>query len=175
MSDTKRTIEEIARDALQRAYIWLDEKGEPPAATVEIMAAEFRAYADALTARAEKAEAEAREAAKHRFECKGRKQSLPEPGECDWPFCDCDKYANKVVDAVSDRAAVATQTEIARLRNEILAELRSTPIELFEGPAMRVGLSIAAKILERGRRLTAREEMNNLSRAMNEWEQENEH
>ena len=36
------------------------------------------------------------------WECAGRKQSLPEPGECDWPVCGCDPHAQKVIDALQE-------------------------------------------------------------------------
>lgn len=34
------------------------------------------------------------------WECAGRKQALPEPGECNWPVCGCDLYANRVLEAL---------------------------------------------------------------------------
>ena len=36
------------------------------------------------------------------WECLGRKQSLPEPGECDWPVCGCDPHADKVIAALQE-------------------------------------------------------------------------
>lgn len=32
------------------------------------------------------------------WECMGRKQSLPDPGECNWPDCGCDPSATKVIE-----------------------------------------------------------------------------
>lgn len=37
------------------------------------------------------------------WECAGRKQSLPEPGECDWPNCGCDPHATKVIGALIEQ------------------------------------------------------------------------
>lgn len=36
------------------------------------------------------------------FQCAGRKQALPEPGECNWPVCGCDPHAEKVIEALQD-------------------------------------------------------------------------
>lgn len=36
-------------------------------------------------------------------ECMGRKQSLPEPGECNWPDCGCDPHATKVIEALLEQ------------------------------------------------------------------------
>lgn len=33
----------------------------------------------------------------------GRKQSLPEPGECSWPDCGCDPHATKVIEALLEQ------------------------------------------------------------------------
>lgn len=33
------------------------------------------------------------------WECVGRKQAYPEPGECDWPGCGCDPNATKVIES----------------------------------------------------------------------------
>jgi hypothetical protein len=37
-------------------------------------------------------------ARKSAWECMGRKQSLPDPGECNWPDCGCDPHATKVIE-----------------------------------------------------------------------------
>jgi hypothetical protein len=37
------------------------------------------------------------------WECAGRKQSLPEPGECNWPDCGCDPHATKVIEALIEQ------------------------------------------------------------------------
>jgi len=34
--------------------------------------------------------------------CAARKQSLPEPADCDWPLCGCDPQAQKVIDALDE-------------------------------------------------------------------------
>lgn len=36
------------------------------------------------------------------WDCIGRKQSLPERGECCWPVCGCDPQANAVIDALEE-------------------------------------------------------------------------
>lgn len=36
------------------------------------------------------------------FQCAGRRQALPEPGECNWPVCGCDPHAEKVIEALQD-------------------------------------------------------------------------
>lgn len=36
------------------------------------------------------------------FECKARESKAPDPQDCDWPFCGCDPYANKVIDAIDE-------------------------------------------------------------------------
>ena len=37
------------------------------------------------------------------WECMGRRQSLPEPGECNWPDCGCDAYATKVIESLLEQ------------------------------------------------------------------------
>jgi hypothetical protein len=37
------------------------------------------------------------------WECMGRKQSLPEPGECNWPDCGCDIHATKVIETLIEQ------------------------------------------------------------------------
>lgn len=44
------------------------------------------------------------------WECAGRKQAQPEPGECDWPVCGCDPRANKVIDALQESGALGVKT-----------------------------------------------------------------
>lgn len=41
------------------------------------------------------------------WECAGRKQTLPEPGECSWPTCGCDPQADKVIEALEESGALA--------------------------------------------------------------------
>lgn len=36
------------------------------------------------------------------FECQARKQSLPEPADCNWPYCGCDEKACNVVEALQE-------------------------------------------------------------------------
>jgi hypothetical protein len=36
------------------------------------------------------------------WQCAARKQALPEPADCNWPFCDCDPYASKVITAIEE-------------------------------------------------------------------------
>lgn len=37
------------------------------------------------------------------WKCMGRKQSLPEPGECNWPDCGCDPHATKVIESLLEQ------------------------------------------------------------------------
>ncbi len=37
------------------------------------------------------------------WDCMGRKQSLPEPGECNWPDCGCDPHATKVIESLVEQ------------------------------------------------------------------------
>lgn len=41
------------------------------------------------------------------WECMGRRQSLPEPGECDWPTCGCDPHADKVITTLLESGHLA--------------------------------------------------------------------
>lgn len=36
------------------------------------------------------------------FKCAARRQSLPEPADCNWPMCGCDPYADKVMEALDE-------------------------------------------------------------------------
>ena len=38
------------------------------------------------------------------WECAGRKQAYPEPGECDWPGCGCDPNATKVIESFLEQS-----------------------------------------------------------------------
>lgn len=40
--------------------------------------------------------------------CAARKQSLPEPDDCDWPVCGCDPYAMRVIDALQESGLLAS-------------------------------------------------------------------
>jgi hypothetical protein len=54
-------------------------------------------------------------------ECAARRQSLPEPGECDWPHCGCDVHAVKVLEALHEEGWRAPADVPALQRdNEIL-------------------------------------------------------
>jgi hypothetical protein len=54
---------------------------------------------------------------KRRFECQARKQALPEPADCDWPFCGCDPYADKVFEALQEcNKTLIDESELAALR-----------------------------------------------------------
>lgn len=37
------------------------------------------------------------------WECMGRKQSLPELGECNWPDCGCDPHATRVIESLLEQ------------------------------------------------------------------------
>ncbi len=43
------------------------------------------------------------------WECMGRKQTLPEPGECHWPDCGCDPYATKVIQSLVEQGIIPSQ------------------------------------------------------------------
>lgn len=43
------------------------------------------------------------------WECMGRKQSLPEPGECNWPDCGCDDRATKVIESLLEQGWLGPQ------------------------------------------------------------------
>lgn len=42
------------------------------------------------------------------FECAARKQTLPEPADCDWPVCSCDPKASKVIEALQESSVLPT-------------------------------------------------------------------
>jgi hypothetical protein len=44
------------------------------------------------------------------WECAGRKQTLPEPGECCWPLCGCDPQADKVIEALQESGDLVVHT-----------------------------------------------------------------
>jgi hypothetical protein len=54
---------------------------------------------DAAVARSQGASGELRQDG---WQCAARKQALPEPADCNWPFCDCDPYASKVITAIEE-------------------------------------------------------------------------
>lgn len=64
-----------------------------------------------------------------------------------------DKETRRIVDA-----------ERARLRNEILIDMPPPTSDANKG--IRVGMSIATRIVERGRKLTATEKLDNLRKAI---------
>ena len=41
------------------------------------------------------------------FECKARKSASDPPQDCDWPFCGCDPYADKVIEAIEESGRLA--------------------------------------------------------------------
>jgi hypothetical protein len=47
------------------------------------------------------------DAAAGRFECEARKSTLPEPQDCDWPFCGCDPYADKVISSLEESGVLS--------------------------------------------------------------------
>jgi ribosomal protein L37AE/L43A len=69
-------------------------------AVLRMSAAQLEAHA------AEQVRAERRE-----FTCAARKQSLPEPADCDWPVCGCDPYADKVIAALEESGALKDQSQ----------------------------------------------------------------
>ena len=50
-------------------------------------------------------------AERREFTCAARKQSLPEPADCDWPVCGCDPYADKVIAALEESGALKDQSQ----------------------------------------------------------------
>lgn len=56
------------------------------------------------------------------WDCGARKQSLPEPADCDWPVCGCDPYANKVMEALEECGSGGTYDEGTRRAFEGLIE-----------------------------------------------------
>ncbi|MCA6114292.1 hypothetical protein J6524_05025 [Bradyrhizobium sp. WSM 1738] len=56
------------------------------------------------------------------FECMGRKQALPEPGECNWPDCGCDPYATKVVESLLEQGWC--DGTVSRQQEDILSLVR---------------------------------------------------
>lgn len=71
---------------------------------------------------------DAAEFAPKQWECAGRKQTLPEPSECNWPVCGCDPYAEKVVISLLDSGAVelAGEDAEAEMRLAIKAWFKCT-------------------------------------------------
>jgi len=54
------------------------------------------------------------------WSCAARKQTLPEPAECNWPVCGCDPYADKVIAALEESGHPITTSEV----REIVRQLR---------------------------------------------------
>lgn len=52
---------------------------------------------------------------KPKWECGARKSCLPEPADCNWPFCGCDPYADKVMDALTESGFKIVKAEPAGL------------------------------------------------------------
>lgn len=50
--------------------------------------------------------------------CAARRQSLPEPAECDWPVCGCDPAANKVIEALEEGGMLPSPPGAADLKAE---------------------------------------------------------
>lgn len=69
---------------------WLEEHGWPHDETV--------AHVKRLMNRIERLTATSEAS----WTCSARKQSLPEPADCDWPLCGCDPHADKVIEALNE-------------------------------------------------------------------------
>jgi hypothetical protein len=41
------------------------------------------------------------------WECEARRQSLPEPADCNWPDCGCDPHAMKVIESLLEQGWTA--------------------------------------------------------------------
>lgn len=46
--------------------------------------------------------------------CSARRQSLPEPADCDWPVCGCDPAASKVIEALQESGTLTGDDPTAR-------------------------------------------------------------
>lgn len=70
------------------------------------------------------------------WSCAALRQSLPEPADCNWPLCDCDPYAAKVVEALEENFG-APADEIERLRKGLsaaIAGLGSVSVRCMDTP-----------------------------------------
>src|SRR6266481_8609479 len=65
------------------------------------------------------------------WKCMGRKQSLPELGECNWPDCGCDPYATKIIESLLE------QGWFSPLRREHEKELFNAATKIDLGAAVR--------------------------------------
>ncbi len=57
--------------------------------------------------------------------CVARRQTLPEPAECNWPVCGCDPAANKVIEALEDGGALAPQPPPAATEQQVEAACKA--------------------------------------------------
>lgn len=48
-----------------------------------------------------------------RLQCAARRQSLPEPADCNWPVCGCDDHASKVIEALTESGWHFPSTRLA--------------------------------------------------------------
>lgn len=59
------------------------------------------------------------------WECAARKQGTAggnEPADCDWPLCQCDPYANKVITALDEAGFELTKKQtVDKLRSRVAA------------------------------------------------------
>jgi hypothetical protein len=76
------------------------------------------------------------------MDCAARKQSLPEPADCNWPVCGCDPYAVKVIDALeearpAERAMANCLASLSHAKRDFANELGreiTTGIEIGKRP-----------------------------------------
>ena len=110
-------------------------------------------------------------------ECCGQRDK---DGVCAAPAClrgTAVRWLQKAADEISDLQREKTEIACAernraleetreKFKSEILAAMEETPAGTIAELGVRVGLAIAARIVERGRRLTAKEKLDNLFAAV---------
>lgn len=67
-----------------------------------------------------------------KWECAARKNATPNPVDCNWPHCGCDPHADKVIAALEEEGALATQPPAADGK---LREALESYVWLVEWPA----------------------------------------
>lgn len=72
---------------------------------------------------AEILEALVQDAADASWQCATRKQSSPEPADCNWPMCGCDPYADKVIAAMQESGFVRDEAGIRADEREKCAKI----------------------------------------------------
>jgi hypothetical protein len=95
---------------------------------------------------------EAVEDGEHAFKCRAEKPLDP-PQECNWPFCGCDPYAEKVLDAIPDQpicqGCELLKQEIATLRTELEAAEQVLDADTSAPPRLKGGLVARLEMFSR--------------------------